>query len=303
MENKIKLEVVKVTTNEYLDYLGDALTLEQQKLGQDELYKAYQEYMKDNEPVLQLESDPEKPKSEEPNMAIGCGTVILILPILIIFAFLAGMEADFTTIIAVIGMLIWGGSYVGVGIHGKKVDRINAEKYEQEVRDVWQQNKEITQQFELDHASWSDALSQSETFYQQHDELIKKELIDFYSKNIIYPKYRNLPAIASFYEYFESGRCDSLEGNYGAYNIYEDEKRKDMIISQISEIIQNLEAIKENQYQLYQRIEDVLSKVSLAEMELRSLNGDVREMSKIAIINTYFNAVTASNIESMRYGQ
>ena len=76
-----------------------------------------------------------------------------------------------------------------------------------------------------------------------------------------------------------------------------------MIISQISEIIQNLEAIKENQYQLYQRIEDVLTKVSLAEMELRSLNGEVREMSKIAIINTYFNAVTPSNIESMRYGQ
>ena len=42
---------------------------------------------------------------------------------------------------------------------------------------------------------------------------IRDTLNQLYSLNIIYPKYRNFVAISSFYEYFESGRCNTLKGH------------------------------------------------------------------------------------------
>lgn len=68
-----------------------------------------------------------------------------------------------------------------------------------------------------------------------------KELLDkVYSKNIIFPKYRNFAAIAQIYEYLLSGRCDQLEGPYGAYNLYESELRQNIIIDRLDEIIYQL---------------------------------------------------------------
>ena len=76
----------------------------------------------------------------------------------------------------------------------------------------------------------------------------------FYSCDVIYPKYRTLPALTSICEYFESGRCDTLTGVNGAYNLYEDEVRKDRIISQLNTIIEQLDSIRNNQYLLYTQL-------------------------------------------------
>ena len=47
-------------------------------------------------------------------------------------------------------------------------------------------------------------------------------------------------AIASFYEYLMAGRCTSLEGTGGAYNLYENEIRMNQIISQLDTVITSL---------------------------------------------------------------
>ena len=85
---------------------------------------------------------------------------------------------------------------------------------------------------------------------------LKASLYTLYSKNVIYAKYRNLVTIATLFEYIDSGRCFELEGPNGAYNLYEGELRSDIIISSLSSIISNLEAIRNNQYTLYQSIEN-----------------------------------------------
>ncbi|MBO5153077.1 MAG: hypothetical protein J6C00_01840 [Eubacterium sp.] len=84
----------------------------------------------------------------------------------------------------------------------------------------------------------------------------------YYQKNIIYPKYWNWVAVASFYEYLSSGRCTSLEGHEGAYNIFENESRQDLIIRKLDEVIENLNEIKENQYMLYSEIKQQNETVS-----------------------------------------
>ena len=82
-------------------------------------------------------------------------------------------------------------------------------------------------------------------------EEFQQTLSLLYSQNIIYPKYQNWVCCCSFLEYFESGRCETLEGTNGAYNLYEAEKRQNIIISALDDITANIEAIKYAQFELF----------------------------------------------------
>ena len=84
-----------------------------------------------------------------------------------------------------------------------------------------------------------------------------KARADFYSYNIIYPKYRNYVAVATFCEYIESGRCSSLEGTGGAYNLYETECMNNLIVSQLTVIADKLEDIKQNQILMYRELKTI----------------------------------------------
>lgn len=84
----------------------------------------------------------------------------------------------------------------------------------------------------------------------------KALLRQMYSIGVIYPKYQNLIAISSFYDYLMSGRCSELEGHEGAYNIYEMEARFDRIVTQLDIVIQKLDKIQQNQYMLYRAIQE-----------------------------------------------
>lgn len=90
---------------------------------------------------------------------------------------------------------------------------------------------------------------------------VEDVLEKYYNKNIIYPKYRYFVAIASFYEYLSSRRCDMLEGHEGAYNIFENEMRQNIIISKLDDVIRQLDNIQKNQYMLYAAIKEQNSKI------------------------------------------
>ena len=80
-----------------------------------------------------------------------------------------------------------------------------------------------------------------------------------YAYNVVFPKYRNIVALSTFCEYLMTGRCESLEGVNGAYNLYESECRTDMIISQLSMVIESLEQVKHNQYMIYSELQNIRS--------------------------------------------
>lgn len=84
-----------------------------------------------------------------------------------------------------------------------------------------------------------------------------KYLNPLYDIGIIHPKYRNLIAIASFVDYFETGRVEKLKGSDGAYNLFEQELRANIIISELKKINESLEIIKSNQYALYTELKEV----------------------------------------------
>lgn len=84
---------------------------------------------------------------------------------------------------------------------------------------------------------------------------------DLYSADIVFPKYRNFVMLTSIYEYICSGRCSTLEGADGAYNLLELEMRMDRIVSQLDTVIQKLDQIQNNQFLLYSAINEANSKL------------------------------------------
>ena len=83
-----------------------------------------------------------------------------------------------------------------------------------------------------------------------------------YNLNVVFGKYRDIVALSTFYEYLVSGRCEKLEGSDGAYNLYESECRANLIISQLSKVIELLEEIRNTQYMICDLLESIRNSLS-----------------------------------------
>ena len=106
-----------------------------------------------------------------------------------------------------------------------------------------------------------------------------------FSANVIYPNYRDVCALSSFYEYFNSERCYELEGPNGAYNLYESECRGDSI----SKIFRTLEDINKNQVVLYRETSNMFK-------NLKSLVNLLKDATK-AIAEIEENKITEKLVE------
>jgi len=100
--------------------------------------------------------------------------------------------------------------------------------------------------------------------------VLTSSLKSLYDMDVIYPKYRNLIAISSIFEYIESYRCNDL---VEAYNKFDLEKKLDSIIGRLDVVIAKLEELKEIHYKLY------------AEMKLINENLGVIKSSLDVVIN------------------
>lgn len=128
-------------------------------------------------------------------------------------------------------------------------------------------------------------LQKSRTLLYSQYQKVSELLLKMYSLNVIYPKYRNMIAVASFVEYIDSGRCHALTGHEGAYNIYETEVRLDRIITNQEEILIRLEQIRDNQHMLY-------SAISSANKEIEKLSSAYKSQTKVIAQN---NEIIAYN--------
>ena len=97
-----------------------------------------------------------------------------------------------------------------------------------------------------------------------------------YSANIIHPKYRDLTAVSSLYEYIDTGRCSQLEGPNGAYNMFESEVRLDHILLKMDDVIRQLDSIRQSQYQLYVAVSEGNRRTASL---LESVSQDVKSVS------------------------
>lgn len=106
--------------------------------------------------------------------------------------------------------------------------------------------------------------------------ILKDKLQKLYDQNIIYEGYRNMIAVAQFYEYIASGMCDRLEGANGAYQQYQNFVNAGRICDKLDRISSQLDVIQRNQRMLYNAVMDIQQSLnnienSLGRMEM-SLN-------------------------------
>lgn len=181
-------------------------------------------------------------------------------------------------------------------------------RYEDNLIKYNQDLEAYSREYQLAHDRYHKALekhtSNVEVYEEQVDSMMRKHaevlasletaLKDLYSKDVIFPKYRNIVAMTTINEYLMSGRCFELEGPNGAYNLFEMELRQNIIISQLSTIISNLEQIRNNQFSLYCELMKANSTVD-------ELLHEIRGVKKNTKLTAYFAAVTAMIEASPKY--
>ena len=136
-----------------------------------------------------------------------------------------------------------------------------------------------------------DVIDKVNDLYEDLDEKITASLEELYDMDVIFPKYRNLVAITSINEYLMSGRCYELEGPDGAYNLYETELRQNLIINKLSDIVDNLEKIRDNQYSLYEVLKD-------SNRTIKALSEEARKLNETSKLTQYYTETVAKAAEA-----
>lgn len=153
---------------------------------------------------------------------------------------------------------------------------------------------------------------------QQAEELLgnlASARAQLYSLDIVFGKYRDMVALSTFYEYLMAGRCTSLEGANGAYNLYESESRADLIITKLDDILTKLDKIIDNQYTIasmmnninnqLDRLNDTMGKAEKSLAKISQNTARIAENSEViahnTAVNAYYSKVNAELTNSMGY--
>lgn len=122
-----------------------------------------------------------------------------------------------------------------------------------------------------------------------------------YKLNILHPKYQNIVAVCSLYEYVDSGRCTQLAGHEGGYNIFETEKRMNMICIKLDEVINKLNQIQENQQELYYVINNSNKNIDRMCNQISTVSDRLGNIENNQILMDYNTRVAADNSEFIKW--
>ncbi|MBR2054592.1 MAG: hypothetical protein IKM05_06555 [Clostridia bacterium] len=292
---------------ELLQYLKDAIEVETDLATQEQILECGLAEIEGRKPSrVQLENLP-----KEPNLDVPKPIGIYILSGCLLFAGLVTLIASFVpgTLVgsALFCTLICGGSGVLLlyFIQKKRNAKIEAiqQTYYASVNRIKENNIKKNKDYTSAVRECNDSCNALRAASYPHINQTKALLEKLYDKNIIYPKYCTLPALTSIYEYFMTGRCTELTGPHGAYNLYEDEVRKDTIINRLDTVIENLEQIRNNQYMLYQQVKSIKENTDIMVSELRQIKGYSIAIAELTALNAYYAQLTERNTRITMYYQ
>lgn len=292
MENAMKQE-------ELLQYMKDAIEVETDLATQEKVYAEYCLDMDKKQPVLTLEPLPEKPvlQATSPTMKI---TGIILIALALASFLITGGSIGMIFIIALplfgIGIALFYSSFTKEQNNSKIMNLFTSnENY------IKKKNEKTQQEYDRQYSGWKITYNSIHEKMKPNIQITKDLLEKLYAKNILHPKYCTLPALTSIYEYFTTGRCTELTGPHGAYNLYEDEVRKDMIINRLDTVIENMEQIRYNQYTLYQQVKSIKKNSDAMVSELRQIKGYSIAIAELTALNAYYAARTERNTRISMY--
>lgn len=204
------------------------------------------------------------------------------------------------------GASFWGCMllFIGIGFfkelfENSYMNDYTSSKYNEEVSHYYRLVEEDKKRVSIELAQKEDIESQITTLVKKRKE-ISETLNKLYDINIIYPKYRNFVAVTTFYEYFESGRCNELQGHEGAYNIYENEIRLNVIITKLDDIIERLDEIRSNQYAIHNAVSEGNRIANNIYQQAIKTSGKMDLISENSAITSYNSMITAKNSEILK---
>lgn len=228
----------------------------------------------------------------------GVGVVILgVVICMIILACMQGPEG----IILVLTFVFMFSIPLYMYFNGKKEWKKEMQEknavIEEKNEEIQQRNMMLKKNSETRVMILKKELISLKEMYKQTAETLER----YYQEDIIFVKYRNLIAVSSFYEYFISGRCSCLEGHEGAYNIFENEIRQNVIISKLDEVISHLESIEQVQYMLYSAIQESNRETEKISKEVFNMAYNLKKIENSTALIEYNNRITAENTEFLKW--
>ena len=183
--------------------------------------------------------------------------------------------------------------YIEINRHKQRIDAIKQKIETQEGLEAYYSEPfESGLSYEAEKAEY--------IYIQDQINEAKDALLDQYNclntllePGILFPKYNDIIAWSTMYEYFLTGRVSELTGPNGAYNLYESEVRANTIISKLDVIINKLDAIRDNQYMLYKAITDANATLNKMSKSLESVTALVGETNKL--IDTTNRSIKENN--------
>lgn len=130
---------------------------------------------------------------------------------------------------------------------------------------------------------------------QVYDEC-EQNLKKLYFLNIIHYDYRYLEACGMFLQYLRTGRTHCLEqsgGDVGAYNLYENDLKFNVIRNQLNQVLQN-------QQVLYNALSEINSNVKSLSDSVVRIEQYAQQTEKNTRISAWCNAATAVNTHALR---
>lgn len=200
-----------------------------------------------------------------------------------------------------LGLALWCDFWLGPKIEKAEYEELYAEekkKIDAENTNIEAMN--MVAKIEIDRRL--KALDAEYSIAKRQLDETRNILHKMYNKAIIFPKYRNFTAVSSFYEYIDSGRCTRLDGHEGAYNIFENEIRQNIIIQKLDEAVRMLKKIEQNQYMLYDAIRETNRVIGNIGQNLDSALNQIDTKMDAVVENTYISSYNSERqLENSRF--
>lgn len=155
--------------------------------------------------------------------------------------------------------------------------------------------------------AWAISVAEESALSEKQEEIsaalqeAKKNLLDIYAKNILPAKYRSLNAVATLYEYLETGRCNTIEGHGGIYDTYETDLQRGIIIETLTDIRDLMYRIESNQQLLYRELQQANSALSSIRSSLSEIEKSNAEIAQNTAISAVANQQTAESTRWMAW--
>lgn len=287
--------------NEIIRYLENVVELEKQCYIQKKTLQGLDEKIK----RLGIKRNLQKPGScyDSKKAENGCGLGMLIGVIAGVVYWFGTCRSGFLRGLGR-GLLILVASTILGTIIGWIIELIRSSKEKKKMQEQYEIDLEKDKlRIEIESARRAELLKDRKRLYEGYNRT-KSVLQQYYDAGVLYGKYRNFVAAASFLDYFRSGRCSTLgenRGGDGAYNTFEAELLQHRIINKLDRIIESLESIQDNQWTIYNAIQNGNEKTNSLLQSTERLASSNERIEHNTAIAAYESAQARSELNQLKW--